>query len=297
MTRRKSATSALEETRKSLGDTNAGIENLRRQRTDELSGNADESTLDKLDAEIKRLEIMAGRLQERITLLQAEAERAEAERRAKEKQALIEKLDNKLIDERRAAAEQIRDGIAAADAGFRKLLNIARDVQAAWPWQAHDLPPCLLAPGAIIAAIQHELYRVGARPLLHGGQDPVGAGLSFPGGKPERIELYGLPDRITPLIDVVARASQYAAGLMRGGGSSKPPPKPIQQFAPQEIVEPPQRQRTTAEAELVQLLNKQMELAEDITPEGEAAYQECVAQIARIQGVIETEKAMGAQHG
>ena len=41
MTRRKSATSALEETRKSLGDTNAGIENLRRQRTDELAGNAD----------------------------------------------------------------------------------------------------------------------------------------------------------------------------------------------------------------------------------------------------------------
>ncbi len=126
-------------------------------------------------------------------MLEAEAAEAEARRRVREKESLIQRIEKKVRDERRAAVE-IAEAIAQADRGLRKLIDIAHDAQAAWPWQAHDLPLMLLAPGAIIAAIQHEIYRVGARLLLGGGMDKAGAGIHFPGAKCPRLELAGMPD-------------------------------------------------------------------------------------------------------
>jgi hypothetical protein len=194
---RKNGKATLEDTRALRTDTQRQIDEVRRQRADELRGAADNGELDKLDAEIQRLELLANRHAERIKLLEVAAAEAEAERRVKEKESLIER-NEKTANAREAAALEIAEGIAKADVGLRKLLETARDLQASWPWQAHDLPAILVAPSAIVTAIQHELFRIGARPLLGGGMDKLGAGIHFPGGKAPRIELAGLPNSVKP---------------------------------------------------------------------------------------------------
>src|SRR5262249_6289521 len=125
---RKNGKATLEDSKQLLADTNSQIEKLRRQRADELRGAANEGALDKLDAEIQRLKLLASRHAERIKLLEAEAAEAEAQRRVREKKQLIERMAKK-ADAREAAAQEI-----AEYAGLRKLLDTARDLQAAWPW-------------------------------------------------------------------------------------------------------------------------------------------------------------------
>jgi len=288
---RKNGKATLEDSRQLLADTNSQIEKLRCQRADELRGAADEGTLDKLDGELRRLETLAARQAERIALLEAEATEAEAQRRVKEKEALIKRIEKK-ANARQAAALEIAEGITKADAGLRKLLDTARDLQAAWPWQAHDLPACLLAPSAIVTAIQHEIFRIGARPLLGGGMDKLGAGINFPGGKAPRIELAGLPNSVTPLIERIKGSTALASKIMRSGKSTAEI-APVAD-APKAPGEP--RERTSTEVKLSQLLQKQSQLALDISPAGEAAYRECCAEIARVSALIEADKQMGIQN-
>jgi hypothetical protein len=282
--RKKNGVAALDDTRQLLADTTAQIEDLRRRRAEELRGNADESELDRLDGEIKRLEVIASRHRERIALLEGEAREAEAERRTKEKATLIDRLE-KMLGDRRAAALEISEGIAKADAGLRRLINLARDVQAAWPWSGYDLQPCLLAPSAIVTAVTHELYRIGARPLLGGGMDKFGAGINFPGGKPQRIERAGMPDSIPPLAKVVDQASELASQILRGRS-------PIA-GATVVLVSEADRQATPAQIQMAQLIKRQNKLANDVSPAGEVAYQACVAEISRVAALLEAEKQGG----
>jgi hypothetical protein len=195
LARHKNGAAALEDTRQLFTGIEGQLADQRRGRADELRGAADEKVLDRFDAEIRRLETIASRHRERIALLEKAAADAEAERRVREKEGLIRRVEKKTRDERQTAAIEVRDGIAKADAGLRKLIEIARSAQAAWPWQAHELAPCLLSAPAILTAITHELYRIGARPMLYGGQDKFGAGINFPGGKAPRLEFAGVPDR------------------------------------------------------------------------------------------------------
>ena len=78
MARLKNGAAALEDTRALIEDVNRQIEDQRRRRADELSGAADGNALDKFDAEIKRLEILAGRHRARIKLLEVAAAEAAA---------------------------------------------------------------------------------------------------------------------------------------------------------------------------------------------------------------------------
>jgi hypothetical protein len=285
MARRKNGAGALEDTKQLLADTDRQIEDGRRRRADELRGAADESTLDRLDVEIRRLETLAGRHQERIALLEKAAGEAEKERRVREKASLIQRVEKKVCDERQAAAIEIRDGIAKADAGLRKLIAIARDAQAAWPWQGHELAPCLLSPSAIVTAVTHELYKQGARPRLFGGLDTkFDAGIHFPGGKSPRLELAGIPDRIPSLVDVIAEASALASNIMRGKAAAPPatpmaapadPPSPSTDSTAAEA-EP---QRTVEQHTYAELLRRADEFAADITEEGEKKYLAIMAQI------------------
>jgi|RhiMetdeSRZDD1v2_1073273.scaffolds.fasta_scaffold724841_1 hypothetical protein len=209
MARQKNGAAALEDSKQLFADTNTQVEKLRDRRADELRGAANNGELDKLDAEIQRLELLASRHAERIKLLEAEAAEAEAQRQVREKEQLIERIEKK-ANAREAATREIAEGIAKADAGLRKLLETARDLQAAWPWSAHDLPAILVSPSAITVAIQHELFRIGARPLLGGGMDKLGAGIHFPGGKAPRLEVAGLPNSVKPLAEVMKEASALA---------------------------------------------------------------------------------------
>jgi hypothetical protein len=284
MSRKNNGKGTLEDSRQLLSDTNSQVEKLRRQRANELRGAADNGELDKLDAEIQRLELLASRHAERIKLLEAEAAEAEAQRRVKEKEALIERIEKK-ANAREAAALEIAEGIAKADAGLRKLLETARDLQAGWGWQAHDLPAILVSPSAIVTAIQHELFRLGARPLLGGGMDRPGAGVNFPGGKAPRLEIAGLPNSVPALVERMKEAS--ASKIMRSGKSTA-------DVVPADTPKPGEpRERTSTEMELSQLLQKQSQLASDISPAGEAAYQNICAEIARVSALVEADKKMG----
>jgi len=282
MARRKNGADAIEDTRRLLADTNAQIEDVRRRRAEELRGKADETELDKFDAEIKRLGTIAGRHQERIALLESAEVQAENERRVKEKATLIERIEKRL-GERHAAALEIAEGIKMADAALRRLIDLARDVQAAWPWANHNLVPTLLAPCAILTAIEHEIYRQGARPVLGGGMDKFGAGINFPGGKPTRLELAGMPQAIKPLADLMQEASDLASAIMRGKTSDAV-------VAPVAVVAESDRQRTPAQVEMAKLLQRQLELSADPTEEGERQYKEVVEQIAEVSQRVESEK-------
>jgi hypothetical protein len=261
----------------------------------------------RLDGELEALRRLARGYRDKIGLLEAEAERAEAERRVREHASLIGRIEKKLAD-RDAAGAELQAAITQCDGLFRRIVELSQTVDAAWPWPTSDRPPLLLPPGAIRAAIEHELFRVGARPMLLGGMDKDGAGLNFPGGKCPKLEWTGVPDHIPALTAVLREASQHASRLMRSGKSTassdfaapaaavvaKPTngaaAHPVNSNAPllptsppASTSPPPADNRTPAQAQLASLLQKQAELANDDTPAGEAAYRAVVAEIASIQ--------------
>jgi hypothetical protein len=78
----------------------------------------------------------------------------------------------------------------------------------------------LIGEAAIVAAVKHELFRVGARPALGGGQDKPGSTISFPGGVAPRIELVGLPGSVAPLGEIARGSTALASQIMRTGKST-----------------------------------------------------------------------------
>jgi hypothetical protein len=221
--------------------------------------------------------------EDKIRLLEIEADREANERRVKEKLGLIERVEKKL-SERDAVAAELQAAIEQADKCFRRMITLARDCRAAWPWAAHDLPPALLGEAAIVDALRHEIFRSGARPLLGGGQDKPGAGLSFPGGQAPRLELVGMPDRVTPLADVAREATALASEIMRSGkstGGATVVAGFVDGVPPALMKEPPPL--SPQQQQLAQLLAEQERLANDFTPAGEAAYDAVVKKISALQ--------------
>jgi hypothetical protein len=84
---------------------------------------------------------------------------------------------------------------------------------------------------------------------------------------------------------VLADGSRLASRIMRGGSAETPAstngaaPSPPAASGNGETPDPV---RTPDQAKLAALLKKQAALAEDITPAGEAAYQQVVAEIAAL---------------
>jgi hypothetical protein len=287
---RKNAGHRLEEARAALTEIDGKLAELGRTREQRLLAGDGAAEIAKLDAEIADLRHAQQTETDRIRLLEAEAAREANERRVKEKLGLIERVEKKLT-ERDAAAAELQNAIEQADKCFRKMITLARDVRAAWPWQAHDLPPALLGEAAIIAAVKHEIFRSGARPQLYGGQDKPGAGLSFPGGQAPRLELVGTPEKVPTLVNVVREATALASTIMRSGGKST---SVVTMPAVNGSAKEEPRERTTAEERLAGLHKRQAELAADPSPENEAAYQNVVAEIAEAAALVEAERT-GAQ--
>jgi hypothetical protein len=75
--------------------------------------------------------------QDKIALLQAEAQRVEGERAAKQKLELIERIEKKFMA-REAVGAELTAAITAADAALRKLIDIGNDIACAWPWKTGD---------------------------------------------------------------------------------------------------------------------------------------------------------------
>ena len=118
--------------------------------------------------------------------------------------------------------------------------------------------------------------------MLYGGRDKFGAGIHFPGGKTPRVELAGVPDRIKPLVDVMAEAGELASKIMRGKTTIAADPIPAPVTAETATESATTKKRTPTEAELETLIKQQMELAQDVSPAGEQAYAAVIADIARV---------------
>jgi hypothetical protein len=267
-----------------------------KQKCAELEGKRREALLADNDAQAARLGTaieeqrrLADVHRDKIALLEQEAAREARERQVRERRGLIERIEAKLAERDKAGAELV-EAIKAADAAFIKMVDLGRDIGAAWPWPSHDMAPIMIGPGPIHGAIEAELYRLTARPFLGGGQpETKHAGLKFPGAKSPRLEWMGVPDRITPLADVLASASGLASSIMRDGRGSAD--KPVEPAAPQPATNghsEPQPQ-SPAQANLNKLLGEMARAAEDPTPEGEQRYQRLVAQVAEAQQQLTLE--------
>jgi hypothetical protein len=292
MPRPKSATTRLEQAQADHASAISKLNELETARATALL--ADDGTkAAHLDGEIEQQRRLVRRFNDTINLLQSAAAEEERQRKVKERQGLIDRIEVKLQLRDRAGAE-LAEAVAKADAAFRRMIDIGVEVQAAWPWQPSDLPACLLSHGAISAALTHEMYRVGGRPMMGGGQvEKPHAGIHFPGSKCPRFELIHTQDKITPFVDVLKQATTHAGSILRG----KPIAAPIDVSVPVTTNgqgEAPQR--TEAQIRLASLLKKQAELAENVTPAGEAAYRAQMELIRQAQDEVTAEQQLGASN-
>jgi hypothetical protein len=308
-----SAASRIEAAQAALEETNRKLAELNEQRNAALLRD-DNGAAVAFGIELANLRLAARADEDKIGLLREAAAREEQARRAKEKEALIGKIE-KLLAGRDAAGRELADAVAAADRAFRKLIDIGVEVQNMWSWPASDVPAILLSPAAIAHALSGEMYRIGARPKVGGGQvEPHGvhAGVDFPGSRVPRFELTHLPEKIPPLTAVLQQASAHASNIMRGVRPSAEVEVPHVAARHEEQIRggaaqvgssapaPPDNGNavplTTAQERLAGLLKRQAELAED--PAHESEYFDAVAAVAVAQAELDAEQRVGAQqHG
>jgi hypothetical protein len=287
-----SATSRIETAQSRLEETNRKLAQLHEQRNAALLRD-DNGAAVAFGIEIANLKLAARADEDKISLLREAAAREAREREARERGARIEKIEKRLA-ERDAVGRELVEAVAAADRAFRQLIDIGHSVQSAWNWPASDVPAILLSPAAIAHALSAELYRIGARPKVGGGQvEPHGlhAGLNFPGSRCPRFELVHLPERIPALTVVLAEATAFASAIMRGKRSSAHIDVPVAVSIANGAVP-----RTEAQERLSALLQRQHELSEDISPQGELAYKAHMEQVRQAQDEVAAEKEIGASH-
>jgi hypothetical protein len=291
----RSATNRLEAAQAAIAETNRKLAELSERRNAALLKD-DDSTAIKLGAEIDALHQAARAHGDKVRLLREEAQREEQARRVKERAALIGRIEVKL-DLRDRAMQDVVAAIKQLATASERAIKINREIVAAWNWHAHDLPPALLSPPAVMAAISHESYRLSYKARRYGGFDDRNpdAGLSLPGSRCPGFQNLEQPERIRPLLDVVRDASEFARQFMRTGKSSSTVEAVSVPVTNGQGEAPP---RSEAEQRLGALLKKQAELAEDVTPQGEVEYQKIVSEIVRVQDEITTAKRTETQqHG
>jgi hypothetical protein len=225
---------------------------------------------------------------DRIRLLEAEVERLRVERQVREKAGLIGRIEAKFKARNEAAAE-LQDAIRTADKAFRKIIDLSVECDAAWPFAAHERTAAMIPATSIQLAVQHELFRVGARPRRYGGMDKgVHPGLHFPGGQCPRLEWVNLPEQIPSFTDAMRDAANFASAVMRTGRAA-PPATMV--TAPADATTPAPAPRTEAQERLDQLLQRQMKLSAN--PADEAEYLTVVAEIATVSAEVDAQ-AKGA---
>jgi hypothetical protein len=217
--------------------------------------------------EVRRLELALRSAEEQA---RAAADRVAKERTAKQ----IERIEA-LAAERDATGAELAVAVKILDETFRKLLALGREITAAWPLGTHDGSSCILTPGSITRALQHEIFRVGSRPRMLGGQDEPDALTHLPGGMSPTLEFINAPNKVVPLVDVLTQASRHLSEILRTGKSA--PNGTHTQIE--------QRPRTDAEIRLAGLLQRQAELSAltSATPDQDREYAEIVAEIAGAQ--------------
>jgi hypothetical protein len=304
MSRPNGADSALARAKVVLAETQNKLAALALERNTALLRGTD-ADVAKVDAEVEATEKLLRTHSDRVKLLEVEAEKEEAARRAKEHAALIGRVEAKLAERDRAIAE-LAGCAAAADAALLKVFALNRAILAAWPWGNGDLGAVMLGDPAVLGALSNEIFRVAGRPPATGGMPGDPRGPSYPGGRPERLEWIMLPAKSArPLIEKFAEAAAAAVQIMRSGrvadappmngaahgtnGAAHPPANaspaedastiigdvPQGDRAPAVSAPPPMPapsiERTPAQVELAKLLNRRHVLAMSDDPKSEEA--------------------------
>ena len=286
---KKAATTLLSEAQQELVETNAKLSDTGRRRDQLLLANNDATGLDAIEGELANLQKASVRQADRIKLLEEQARQEEADAVLKRRKDHVARFTKKLAD-----ADQVADELQACveqeDKLYRRLIQLREDARAAW-WgstpheNALGVSPdgAALSGIAIKALLMHEIYRVGARPFVGGTAGELKAP-DLPGGLCPDHRLLGQPHLIEPFGARVRKASQAAIDVMRGKipESGTLPSVPDTPPSSGNGGETPDPLPTTDQAKLAALLKRQAQLAEDMTPEGEAKYQAVVAEIAAL---------------
>jgi hypothetical protein len=286
--------SAVELARRALAEAEELVAKLEAERTAVLLGD-DDGHLARIDARLQNARLQHRTATDRLAAREAEEARQASAKAEQQKVLRIGRIENKLKERDRIGAE-LAERIKAADASFCKLVEINRQIHAAWEWSASDTFATMVHEGSIVAAVRNEIFRIGGRVPLTGGVLDTRP-LSYPGGEPERVELLYQPERTRALVDKLADATATAGRIMRTGRNDPEPYQGVVGFheksdgqpAPPVVganghAGPPkeQAQPSGPHPELGRLLARQNELAEmvEMDEAAEAEYAAIGKQIA-----------------
>jgi hypothetical protein len=296
MAAKKSAATTLSEAQAELVNINARLSDSSARRDQLLLQQADDKTLDAIEAEVANLQRQHERQVARIRLLEEQARAEEADAVAARRRSHIAKFEKKLADAD-LVADELQSTLEQADKLFRKIITLREDALILfWGSTSHEnalavsSDGCAMSGIAVKALIMHEIFRCGARPFV-GGKIGEIKQVDFPGGQCPRHEWLGQPDKIEPLGARMRRASQAAIDVMNGKISGGAIPDTVEEVAtppsgngtqPSTSPPAPRNGVETNQDRISALLREQARLAEDMTPAGEAAYQEVVRQLAAL---------------
>jgi hypothetical protein len=301
MAHTRSTAAALDRSRAALTEIGAKLAELDGKREERLLRGDSAVVIAKLDAELAGLEHARKTEIDRIKLLEIQSEREAGARRLRERASLIERFAKKLNDAD-AIAIELQDDVARVEQKFRQIISLREEARAAFAvHSSHAIAAapaaegCALVGSAVQMLLAFELYRIGARPSF-GGDHSVPRQVEFPGARCPRLEWSLQPEKIMPFAEALKRASEFAVKLLRDElalppAASEPPPAAVATngnaaAAPLPVpaaIEAPPMPRLAEPGELAGLLARQAELANDPSPEGEAAYAAVVARISELQ--------------
>ena len=151
MAAKKAAATRLDAAHAALRETNKKLAAIDAAKVDALLADRDEQAAE-CEAKAQDLRRLASVQNEKIRLLQAEAEKAANAYRERERLAEIVRNETTLAERDKLGAE-LQAVITKADSLFRRMIELGRAVDAAWSWQQHDRAPCLLPASAVLEAL------------------------------------------------------------------------------------------------------------------------------------------------
>jgi hypothetical protein len=297
--RQQSLTEKLATAQAAIEEANRKLAELNARRNEYLLEDNDTEAI-RLQGQIDTLTLEVRARRDKAQLLAESVREEERERRAKEREGQIERIEKKLA-ERDSAGIELADAVAAADRAFRKLIDVGAEIQNLWNWPASDVPACLLSHSAISAVLSHELYRVGGREKYGGGlveKHGIHAGINIPGARVPRYELTHLREQIVPLTAVLKQASEHASNIMRGKKLSTPADVAAAVPVPATNGQNEPPPRSPAEQERDVALQELIRLAKDDSPQGELRYKAQLERVRQVEDTVASEQRVGAQgHG
>jgi chromosome segregation ATPase len=200
----------LERAREALAETNRQLAELGERREAALLSD-DDGEIEPIDRELDHLERVARTQADRVRLLERQAANEDAARQSKRRQEHIARIEQQLAEADKIAGE-VQRAAGQYAASFRRLVDLRREIAAAWNWSTNEIDLAALSAAAVVRLLAAELYRVAAAPVVAG--DVVGR-CDLPGAACPDVTLALEPDKITPFAVAIRDASAHAISIMK----------------------------------------------------------------------------------